>query len=152
VLARSSGKQLLNTRAAWGDPLPEISGNHWREVVAGRKSRVSDLYLGQIANAQVFTVSVPVKKGSKVSYVLSAAISPERIFAVLKRANLDKGWIAVVADRNGMIVARSTDFPNFLPVPRQLEQVVPGSSLPCGAEPFPDPRFPGNCNNKGGRT
>jgi hypothetical protein len=120
-LTEPLGKQLLNTRAAWGDPLPKISGNDWREIVGGRKSRVSDLYLGQIANAQVFTVSVPVKKGSKVSYVLSAAISPERILAVLKRANLDKGWIAVVADRNGMIVARSTDFPNYVGRPLAKE-------------------------------
>jgi PAS domain S-box-containing protein len=113
-LTSASGKQLLNTRVAWGEPLPEISGNDWREVVASRKPRVSDIYLGQVAKAQVFSVSVPVKKGSKVAYVLSASISPERILEILSRANLDKGWVAAVADRNGIIVARSHDNRNFV--------------------------------------
>jgi PAS domain S-box-containing protein len=120
-LTSPSGKQLVNTRVAWGDPLPEISGNDWREVVAGRRPRVSDLYLGQIAKAQMFSVSVPVKKGNKVSYVLSASISPERILEVLKRVNLDKGWIATVADRNSIIVARSSDFPNYVGRPLAKE-------------------------------
>ncbi len=113
-LTSATGKQLLNTRVAWGEPLPEVSSNDWRAVVASRKPRVSDLYLGQVAKEQVFTVSVPVKKGSKVGYVLSASISPERILEILDRANLDKGWVAAVADRNGIIVARSRDNQNFV--------------------------------------
>lgn len=110
VLTAPSGKQLLNTRVAWGEPLPEISPNDWRQVFEDRKPRVSDLFLGQEAKAQVFSVSVPVKKRGKIAYVLSASISPERIHEIMKRANLDKGWVAAVADRNGIIVAGSPDF------------------------------------------
>ena len=53
--------------------------------------------------------------------MLSASISPERILEILKRANLDKGWIAAVADRNGIIVARSTDFPDYVGNPLAKE-------------------------------
>lgn len=119
-LTGPSGKQLLNTRLAWGEPLPELSGNNWRDVIETRRPRVSDLYLGQVAKAQAYSVSVPVKKGSKIAYVLSASISPERILEILKRANLDKGWIAVVADRKGIIVARSQDFQDFVGRPLEL--------------------------------
>ncbi len=119
-LTGPSGKQLLNTRVAWGEPLPQISGNDWRQVIETRRPRVSDLYLDQVAKAQAFSVSVPVKKRSKTAYVLSASISPERILEILKRANLDKGWIAMVADRKGLIVARSQDFQNFVGRPLDL--------------------------------
>ncbi len=118
-LTAPSGRQVLNTRVAWGEPLPEVSGNDWRDVIEARRPRVSDLYFGQVAKALAFSVSVPVKKGSKVAYVLSASISPERIHEILQRANFDKGWIVVVADRKGTIVARSQDFAGFVGRPQE---------------------------------
>lgn len=118
-LTAPSGRQVLNTRVAWGEPLPEVSGNDWRDVIEVRRPRVSDLYFGQVAKALAFSVSVPVKKGSKVAYVLSASISPERIHEILQRANFDKGWIVVVADRKGTIVARSQDFAGFVGRPQE---------------------------------
>ena len=119
-LTAPSGKQLLNTRIAWGEPLPAISGNDWQEVIEADLARVSDLYLGQVAKEQVFSVSVPVKRRKKLVYVLSASISLERIAEILKRSNLDKGWIAAVADRNGIIVARWPDSPGFVGQPLEL--------------------------------
>ena len=118
-LTAPSGRQVLNTRVAWGEPLPEVSGNDWRDVIEARRPRVSDLYFGQVAKALAFSVSVPVKKGSEVAYVLSASISPERIHEILQRANFDKGWIVVVADRKGTIVARSQDFAGFVGRPQE---------------------------------
>jgi PAS domain S-box-containing protein len=61
-------------------------------------------------------------KGNKIAYVLSASISPERIFEILKHANLDKGWVSVVADRQGIIVARSQGFQSFVGQPLDLWQ------------------------------
>ena len=116
-LTNTSGKQLLNTRVAWGAPLPEVSANDWQDVLTSRKPRVSDLYQGQVAQGPAFSVSVPVKKRRKTAYILSAAVSPERILDILKRANLDKGWIAAVADRSGIIIARSKDFDRYLGQP-----------------------------------
>jgi PAS domain S-box-containing protein len=122
-LTGPSGKQLVNTRVAWGEPLPDRSSNDWREVIETRGPQVSNLYVGQLAKAQVYSVSVPVKKGSKIAYVLSASISPERIFEILKHANLDKDWVSVVADSQGIIVARSQDFPSFVGQPLEQWQV-----------------------------
>jgi len=121
-LTNPSGKQLVNTRVAWGEPLPDRSGNDWSEVIKTGRPHVSDLYLDELAKARVYSVSVPVKKGTKVAYVLSASISPERVFEILKHANLDRDWLSVVADRQGIIVARSQDFQSFVGQPLELWQ------------------------------
>jgi len=109
-LTRANGRQLVNTRAAWGAPLPEVSANDWKEVVTSGKPQVSNLYQGIMAHGPVFSISVPVKRGKRVAYVLSASIAPDRIYEILKNENLDDGWIAAVTDRVGVYIARSQDF------------------------------------------
>jgi PAS domain S-box-containing protein len=113
-LTSRTGKQLLNTRAAWGAPLPETSANDWKEVVERGIPQVSNLYRGIMARGPAFSVSVPVKKRNKVVYVLSASITPKRILEILERENLDKGWVAGVVDRAGVIIARSRDAESFV--------------------------------------
>ncbi len=109
-LTNAKGQQLVNTRAAWGAKLPDISANDWKEVVASGKPQVSNLYQGIMAGGPVFSVSVPVKKGKRTRYVLSASIAPDRIFDILKNENLDEGWVASVTDQSGVVIARLQDF------------------------------------------
>jgi PAS domain S-box-containing protein len=109
-LTSPRGKQLMNTRSAWDAPLPEVSANDWKEVLGSGKPQVSNIYEGIMAKGPTFSVSVPVKRGKRTVYVLSASISPVRIYEILKNENLDKGWIASVTDRSGTVVARSQDF------------------------------------------
>ncbi len=108
-LTARDGKQLVNTRAPWGSPLPEVSANDWKAVLELDKPQVSSLYQGIMARGPAFSVSVPVKNGKRVRYVLSASLTPDRIFEILKNENLDAGWIASVTDREGKIIARSED-------------------------------------------
>jgi len=108
-LTARSGKQLVNTRAPWGSPLPEVSANDWKEVLESDKPQASSLYQGIMAQGPAFSVSVPVKQGKRTRYVLSASLTPDRVFEILKNASLDPKWIAAVADREGMIIARSED-------------------------------------------
>jgi len=106
-LTSRSGKQLANTRAAWGSELPAVSANDWKEIVETGKPKVSNLYQGIMARGPVFSISVPVKKRGKTVYVLSASISPERNLDIFQRENLANGWVASVTDRSGIIIARS---------------------------------------------
>jgi PAS domain S-box-containing protein len=108
-LTSRSGKQLLNTRAEWGSPLPKISGNDWEVVVDTGEPRISNLYQGIMARGPAFSVTVPVKRNGQTRYVLSASITPDRILAIFNREALDKAWVASVTDRNGIIIARSKD-------------------------------------------
>jgi PAS domain S-box-containing protein len=116
-LTSPKGKQLVNTRTEWGAPLPEVSANDWKEVVASGKPQVSNLYQGIMARGPALSVSVPVKRRKRTVYVLSASISPDRIYETLKNENLDDGWIASVIDRSGRIIARSADFKNSVGQP-----------------------------------
>jgi PAS domain S-box-containing protein len=109
-LTSAKGKQLVNTRTAWGEPLPNVSANDWEEVVASGKPEVSNLYQGIMARGPAFSISVPVKRGKRTVYVLSASVTPNRVYEILKNENLDEGWIASITDRSGKIIARSDDF------------------------------------------
>ncbi len=113
-LTDTTGKQLLNTRAPWGAPLPERSANDWKEVVESGKPQVSNLYQGIMAQGPAVSSSVPIKKRNKTVYVLSASITTERIDEILKREKLDKGWIAAVVDRRAVIIARSQDAQKYV--------------------------------------
>ena len=109
-LTSRSGKQLLSTRVAWGAELPPATSNDWNVVIETGKPQVSDVYRGSMAEgAPAFSISVPVKRGAKPIYVLSASISPNRILEILQQEDLDEGWVATVTDRAGTVVARSKD-------------------------------------------
>lgn len=108
VLTSRGGKQLLNTRVPWGTELPPTSSDDWKDVVESGKSQVSDVRRG--GDAPTFSISVPVKRGAKTIYALSASIAPQRILEIFELAKLDPGWVATVTDRTGIVVARSKDF------------------------------------------
>lgn len=111
-LVSRSGKQLLNTRAAWGAELPQVSANDPREIIESGKPQVSNI---DIADAvPTFSIGVPVKRSNKTIYVLNAAISPQHILEIFKRSALDPGWVATVTDRSRTIVARSKDFEKYV--------------------------------------
>ena len=119
ILTNRAGKQLVNTRIPFGDPLPETSADNWEEVFETGKTQVSNLYQGTAdqvtaARGPAFNVSVPVEKRKKILYALSASIAPERILDILKRETLRPGWVATVTDRAGVVIARSQDSEKFL--------------------------------------
>lgn len=109
LTSATTGKQLVNTRVKWGAPLPDTSVNDWKQVVETGKPQVSNIYQDIIAKAPVYSVSVPVKKGRRTPYVLSASIAPARILEIMKSESLAEGWVATVTDRDGAVVARSKD-------------------------------------------
>ena len=109
-LTSRSGKQILSTGVAWGAELPPASPTDGSAVIATGKAQVSDVYRASTAErTPAFSISVPVKRGAKAIYVLSASISPNRILEILQQEDLDAGWVATVTDRVGAVVARSKD-------------------------------------------
>jgi PAS domain S-box-containing protein len=118
VLTNRVGKKILNTHAPWGEELPRVSGDDWddwKDVVESGKARVSDMSRGGAAgDLPTFSISVPVKRGAKTIYVLSASVAPERLLEIFQRAELDAGWIATVTDRKGAVVARSHEHGKYV--------------------------------------
>ncbi len=108
VLSDANGKPLLNTRFAPGAPLPP-NGNAAAiaRVFASATASTSDLYQGDPLQPQMVSVDVPVTRGAKVLYVLSAQLRPEQINALLADQHIPPGWIAQVFDAHAVFVARS---------------------------------------------
>lgn len=111
ALVDENGRQFVNTLRRFGEALPmggDRSGLAQREFQAGTPV-VSDLFKGQVAEGHVIAVGVPVKREGRIRYGLNAGISPERFSALLKHERLPEGWIGVVLDTSGTIVARTYD-------------------------------------------
>ncbi|HEX2510627.1 MAG TPA: PAS domain S-box protein [Microvirga sp.] len=108
VLLDLSGRHLVNSRAPWGTLLPAESGlKAIEEVVRTKKPYVSDLAASAITGGPSIVVTIPIMQGSDVGRLLSAAVPVWRIRELVEKQNLADPYYASVADRNGIIIARS---------------------------------------------
>jgi PAS domain S-box-containing protein len=100
--------QLVNPNVPYGTPLPEIGDSDTaRKVLATGKPAIGDLLSGPGVQQPVPVVMVPVTVDRAVRYVLAMSPEPTTLSGILEQQYLPHGWIARVADRNGLILARS---------------------------------------------
>ncbi len=111
LLVQPDGQQVVNTRVTWGLPLPkENTSDEWFSAVLSRnRPTVSDLVMGTVAKKWVVALSVPVISGDILRYILAMSIDPEQIQHIIAAEIIDPGWIIVITDSRGRIVARSAD-------------------------------------------
>jgi signal transduction histidine kinase/CheY-like chemotaxis protein len=117
VLSDVTGHQLINTTAPFGAPLPAPSPRSlemMREVVARREAFVSDVFIGTVSRRPAVIIAVPVIRDGEVRYVLDFPFEPVRFTGLLEEAALSPGWIGVIVDRSGGIVARVPDGTKFV--------------------------------------
>ena len=109
VVRDLTGRQVVNTRQPWGTALPLVtpSAPADRIVVATKRPRVSDLFVGATVNRAIVSVSVPVLSGEEASHVLSVAVEPHHFVEILNRRPLSRGWAATLLDGNNRVIARS---------------------------------------------
>jgi PAS domain S-box-containing protein len=110
LLTSRNDKLLLTTRIPWGEDVPAESPVDTKEVIQTGAPEVSNLYRGELpGGVPTFLISVPVKRGNKTLFVLSASIPSTRILEIFQLEALEPGWVAVVTDRTGAVVARSPE-------------------------------------------
>jgi len=111
ILSRPDGEQILNTAAPAGTPLRAATDPQlFDRVVADRQPVVGSVRIGQATAGMLFPVRVPVIRGDRVTYVLSAVISSNRFSDVLRHETpLSDEWVRGVTDADGVLVARSRD-------------------------------------------
>ena len=96
-------------------PLPSEKGlEMMRAVAARRQPFVSNLVVGTVTRRPAVIVAVPVIRGAHVRYVLDFPFEPAAFTRLLKEAALSPGWIATIADRDGVVVAWVPDASNFI--------------------------------------
>ena len=97
---------------------------------------ISNLRTATIRKVPTVNAVMPVAKGSKVAYFISAALSPGRFGEILS-AGLPNGWISGLIGRDGRLIARNidqaryigTDNPAFLEGATKSDGVWTGRSL-----------------------
>jgi len=107
VVSDITGQQILNTRTAYGAPLPRsqrIQGLT-SAYLAGR-SKVSDLRQGTVAKRPVVTVGTPVSiKGE--TYVLAYVVEAASFTSVFREQRVPDRWVATLLDNQRKVIARS---------------------------------------------
>ena len=108
MLRDETGHQILNTHVDFNTPLdvpPAL--DRVKQIFSTGKPSYSDLVFGPVIKRLVINVDVPVFINDKIRYVLGVGILPKNFQEVLSAQGLPQGWIAVVFDRKGNIVART---------------------------------------------
>ena len=112
VLSDPSGQQVLNTSRPLGAELPSptpASLAMMRNVVASRKTFVSNVFMGTVSQQPAVIVAAPVIRDGQVRYVVDFPVPPTQFTKLLQQAGLSRGWIALITDRDGGVVARVPD-------------------------------------------
>ncbi len=114
LLTDATGQQRLNTLRPFGAPLP-VSANtgQIRHIFDTGTPDISDLFVGAVVRAPLVSIAVPVRRGDKILYSMAATISPQRLSTILARQQLPDGWIGVIVDGSGTIVARTHAMERF---------------------------------------
>ncbi len=112
VLSDPGGRQVLNTSRPLGAalPIPTVASlEMMQNVAASRKTFVSNIFVGTVSRQPAVIVAVPVIRDNQVRYVLDFPFPPTQFTDLLREASLSRGWIAVITDREGGVVARVPD-------------------------------------------
>lgn len=125
LLVDRSFQQLVNTRVAFGTPLPMAADRRTSQKVFDTKQRqISDLFIGQVSKQPVINVEVPILYDDEVRYVLIMTMDATRFEQILRSQRLEAQWITGITDNNGTILARSERHAEFVgkPLPPDLLQ------------------------------
>src|SRR6266568_3146055 len=114
-LVDSSLRQLLNTNVPFGSPLPDYGApDTARRAFQTKTPQVSDFFIGRVIKRPVFDIDIPIVKDEDVQYVLAMGVDPTIIDDILRGQQLPSEWVLNVADRNGVILARSADSSKYV--------------------------------------
>ena len=115
VLSDIVGKQYVNTLLPFGAALPEKNDTPpLKRVNETGEVAISNLFIGPVSKRPTFAVGVPVRSGGTVLFALSASMSTERFGKLLGLQNFPPDWVAVILDRSGTIVARTSDIQRYI--------------------------------------
>lgn len=110
VLSDLSGKQYINTLRPYGGMLPQRNAIvPMKKMAETGKPMISDLFVGPVFGRPAIAVGVPVIRDGKCIYGLSTGIFANHFDKILQRQNLPSGWIGVIFDGSGTIIARTPE-------------------------------------------
>ncbi|HET7007510.1 MAG TPA: ATP-binding protein, partial [Candidatus Binatia bacterium] len=127
ILFALDGQQLVNTARPYGVPLPNpflqgqpqgkhrvypdlvLGGtDHLQEVIKTGQPTIADAFLSLTMRRPAVSVAVPVKRNSKLLYILDITFELGTFTRVLLEQGLPAGSEGVIVDRRGVIIAHTT--------------------------------------------
>ncbi len=107
ILAELGGQQILNTAYPVAATLPTTAEPaSLRQVAESGRPSIGSLVKPRGSDWMI-PVRVPVVREERTRYVLTAAVDPESLRALLDRQRVPAGWVVAVIDGAGQRVARS---------------------------------------------
>lgn len=124
-LTDPSGRQLLNLYEPFGASLPSIGHlEDVRQTLNTGRPAISNLFVGLVLKVPTVGVTVPVKRGGTLKYVLGARLAVAGLSRLLSEGKLPEDWVATIIDRKGIIVARTRGIEGLLAKPATPEFVA----------------------------
>jgi signal transduction histidine kinase len=114
AVTTAAGRPLFSSTGPAEARLGEASDRHsFEEVLKTGRPSVGGLGPAGL-EPPTATLRVPVLRGGVLRYILSLAVAPDAIGTILDTSGVPAGWLGVVVDANGHILARTGD-PNEKP-------------------------------------
>jgi signal transduction histidine kinase/CheY-like chemotaxis protein len=119
IVLTPDGHQIINTFRPFGTALPLANEpESVRLVVKTHQPTVGYLAFARVKAQWAFPVRVPVMRGGKVQYVLTALISSEALTSIIRsKTPVDGEWTRTVIDGRGIVVARTRNPERFVGKP-----------------------------------
>lgn len=128
VLTDLAGRQLINTRLPYGATLPKGGSNliELRKQAGPERTVISDLFFAPAGKRYDFAIQIPVTYNGQTRYYLSMGVTVQRLQELLTRQKFPDGWIIAVADRKGLVIARTEEPEKYVgqPVRDPLRQKI----------------------------
>ncbi|KHK01080.1 ATP-binding protein [Desulfovibrio sp. TomC] len=136
LLADATGQQVFNSYLPDGAPLPRRAASKTvQQVFETAKPVISNVFRGAVTGRDLVSLDMPVLQDGAVRYDLGMTVPAARFEAMLIDERLSRGWIAVILDARGAVVARSSDNGHW--VGKSATDLVPGFEQ----GQFPDDSF-----------
>ncbi len=113
ILRDLDGRQLVNPRVPWGQPLPQ----GWRDedgmAVATGRAQISGVFESPVNSEKIVALVIPVIKDNKPIYLLNLSQGLPYFDDLLRNVPLPAQHLALIMDPAGIVVARSRDGDKF---------------------------------------
>ena len=107
ILSDAAGRELLVANRPFGDALPDDpDADSLKRAVSMQKPAIGNIRRWMSTGRYAVPVRVPVVDGPRVTYVLTAVVSPRMFEQMILAQNLTKDWVMGLVDATGHFIAR----------------------------------------------
>jgi len=108
-LVDPQGNQVLNLLRPVGADLGATADReNFERILKTRKAAIGGIGpIGPISGKRLVALRAPVERHGQLKFVLTVALVPDAVSQILRGAGAPPGWVGVVVDGKGNIVART---------------------------------------------